>query len=73
MEVRRKLWMKILSFTLASILVFSSGIISCYAQGFGVFDSMETSEILSEYAEDIVNTDCVKSVDKEKVQQMNSF
>lgn len=66
MEVRRKLWMKILSFTLAFILVFSSGIISCYAQGFGVFDSMETSEILSEYAEDIVNTDGVKSVDKEK-------
>ena len=58
--------MKILSFTLAFILVFSSGIISCYAQGFGVFDSMETSEILSEYAEDIVNTDGVKSVDKEK-------
>lgn len=66
MEVRRKLWMKILSFTLAFILVFSSGIISCYAQGFGVYDSMETSEILSEYAEDIVNTDGVKSVDKEK-------
>ena len=66
MEVRRKLWMKILSFTLALILVFSSGIISCYAQGFGVFDSMETNEILSEYAEDIVNTDGVKSVDKEK-------
>lgn len=66
MEVRRKLWMKILSFTLALILVFSSGIISCYAQGFGVFDSMETNEILSEYAEDIVNTDGVKSVDKEQ-------
>ncbi len=66
MEVRRKLWMKILSFTLAFILVFSSGIISCYAQGFGVFDSMETNEILSEYAEDIVNTDGVKSVDKEQ-------
>ena len=56
---------KILSAVLAALIVFSTGIISCYAQGLGVFDKIETEEILSDYADEIIDTDGVKSVDTE--------
>src|SRR5699024_7432687 len=61
-----KLPTKILSAVLAALIVFSTGIISCYAQGLGVFDDIETNEILSDYADNIIDTKDVKSVNKEK-------
>lgn len=60
-----KLPMKIISAVLAALIVFSTGMISCYAQGLGVFDKMETEEILSDYADEIIDTDGVRSVDTE--------
>lgn len=57
---------KILCAFLAFLMAFSTGIVSCYAQGLGVLDKIETNEILSDYADEIINTDGVKSVDTEK-------
>ena len=61
-----RLPIKILSAFLAVLMVFSGGLISCYAQGLGVPDKIETQEILSDYADEIVDTSGVKSVDTEK-------
>lgn len=62
----KRISIRILSAFLAFLMAFSTGIVSCYAQGLGVLDKIETNEILSDYADEIINTDGVKSVDTEK-------
>jgi len=47
-------------------MVFSTGIISCYAMGAGVPEKLELDSILSDYIENIVDIEDVKSVDTEK-------
>ena len=59
---------KILSVILAMFIVFSTGIISCYAEGLGVFDAIETHSIISDSVEELVDLSDVKSVDTENTQ-----
>lgn len=59
---------KILSVILAMFIVFSTGIISCYAEGLGVFDTIETHSIISDSVEELVDLSDVKSVDTENTQ-----
>ncbi|MBD5083481.1 MAG: hypothetical protein HDT34_04965, partial [Clostridiales bacterium] len=59
------LFTKTISFILAFIMVFSEGIISCYAMGAGVPEKIELEDALSDYIEEIVDLDDVKSIDEE--------
>ena len=61
-----KLFTKMLSSFLAFIMVFSTGIISCYAMGAGMPEKLEMDSILSEYIEEIIDLDDVKSINAEK-------
>lgn len=60
-----KLFTKVLSSFLAFLMVFSTGIISCYAMGAGVPEKIELENTLSDYIEEIVNLDDVRSIDEE--------
>ena len=51
---------------LAFLMVFSTGIVSCYAMGAGVPEKLELDSVLSDYIENIVDLNDVKSVDTEK-------
>ena len=57
---------KIICSFLAFLMVFSTGIVSCYAMGAGVPERLELDSILSDYIENIIDLDDVKSVDTEK-------
>ncbi|MDE5671630.1 MAG: hypothetical protein K2I14_09270, partial [Eubacterium sp.] len=59
------LFTKALSSFLAFIMVFSTGIISCFAMGAGVPEKIELEAVLSDYIEEIVDLDDVKSIDSE--------
>ncbi len=57
---------KIICSFLAFLMVFSTGIVSCYAMGAGVPERLELDSVLSDYIENIIDLDDVKSVDTEK-------
>lgn len=63
-----KLPTKLLSVILSFMMVFSTGIISCYAEGLGIFDSIETHSIISDSIEEMIDLNGVKSVDKDNTQ-----
>ena len=63
------LFTKALCSFLAFIMVFSTGMISCFAMGAGVPEKIELEAVLSDYIEEIVDLEDVKSIDSENTDE----
>lgn len=58
--------MKAIAVLMAVLMVFSGGLITCYAQGAGVPEKLEMENMLSDYVEQLVDLSGAKSIDTEK-------
>lgn len=57
---------KAIAVLMAVLMVFSGGLITCYAQGAGVPEKLEMENMLSDYVEELVDLSGAKSIDTEK-------
>lgn len=73
MEIKKKPWFKAIAVFLTALTVFSSSTITCFAMGAGVPEKVEMQGILSDYIEEIVDTENVKSVDTQNTQDNDLY
>lgn len=73
MEFKKKPWFKAIAVFLTALTVFSSSTITCFAMGAGMPEKVEMQGILSDYIEEIVDTENVKSVDTQNTQDNDLY
>lgn len=73
MEIKKKPWFKAIAVFLTALTVLSSSTITCFAMGAGVPEKVEMQGILSDYIEEIVDTENVKSVDTQNTQDNDLY